>query len=433
MAEDPQTLAVSLVCGHQRVDVLLPATLPVAELLPGMVANVGQLTATSATYGFDVSASSGRTLSAARSLAAQNVPAGSVLTLVPRSEQDLRRYDDLTEAVGVAVESLRAPWGRTESLALSVGAATVLSLAAAAILLLHQTGGVAPVLAGAAAAVIVGLSAGAAARAAPLPTTYGLVVGACALLGAAGASLAAPLGLAGQAVAGGAGIGLACASAFLLPRNSWAMSFGPLLVAACLAVSGALVFAWHVPWSATAALFAALTVVLVSILPSVGLALIATRRLALMPDSTAMMPRDQVTTEVARATLAVTALRFGAGVVLIAVSPLLAHTWWGIALVGCCAASLAIGVRSLYSRLDVFANTAAAFTALLVAGFVAVWSRPVLALVLCGVLVACIVILVLHSIAPVRYRPSMERVLDAVYLVVTIAVIPLASVVWRTA
>jgi len=90
-------------------------------------------------------------------------------------------------------------------------------------------------------------------------------------------------------------------------------------------------------------------------------------------------------------------------------------------------------VRSLYSRLDVFANTAAAFTALLVAGFVAVWSRPVLALVLCGVLVACIVILVLHSIAPVRYRPSMERVLDAVYLVVTIAVIPLASVVWRTA
>ncbi|MCL2315852.1 MAG: EsaB/YukD family protein, partial [Actinomycetia bacterium] len=430
MADEPQTLAVSLVCGTERIDVLVPATLPVTELLPGMVANVGALDTSSATYGFDVSVSSGRVLNPAHSLAQQNVSAGSVLTLAPRAGRDLRRYDDLTEAVGLAVESLRTPWGRAESLTLSLATAAVLAVAAALVLALRPAPGPWSAVAGALAGIIVGLCAAAVAKVAPRPACLSLVVGACALLGAAGWTLAAPLGLAVQTMVGTLGLAVGATSTFLLPRDLWSTAFGPMLVAVCLAIGGLLVAVFGAAWQPAAGVVAAATMLAAALLPTAGLALIALRGLGL-PTADAAIPRNRVLAQVAAATQAVAAVRWGIGVVLVVCSPILAHGQMGIALLGCCGASLALGVRNLYARLDVFANTAAAFAALLVGAVVAVWSSPAWSLALCGAMVVCVVVLSLHSLAPARYRPSLERVLDLAYLVTTIAIIPLAALLWR--
>ena len=429
--QDATMVAVTLVCADRRNDVLLPATLPIIELLPGMTADLDQLTTTAATYGFQVRASSGRMLNLAQTLAEQHVAPGTVLTLTARTQQDQRRYDDLTEAVGLAVESVRTPWGRTESTNLSVTCACLLAVTAAILLALRGQGGLDATIAGIVSALIVGLAAGALARTIGLRASVALTVGACALLGAAGWNLTAGASTGERSVAAALGIALVCACMTALPRNQRPAILGPLAAAACLAVTGLLVVTRGITWTVAAGTVAALTVVISAVLPSIGLAFLPVARLTQHPNAPAGLVGADVTAQVGQATLAVTALRAGLGIALVAASPLVTNNGWhGAALLACCAASLALGMRSLYGRIDVLTETVAAFAALLIGAVAAVWSNPWLALLLAGVMVACVVLLVLHTLTPDRYRPGVDRAFDVLYLLATVAVIPFAVVGW---
>ncbi|MCL2653555.1 MAG: EsaB/YukD family protein [Propionibacteriaceae bacterium] len=426
---EPQMATVTVTSQDQRVDLVLSATLPIAELLPGMVAKLGQLNATSATFGFDVNLSSGTPLKLSSSLADQHVASGAVLTLVPRESNPIPRYDDIAEAVGTVVEATRVPWGRHESLQLSVWCATALCVAAAAVLALRGQGGQA-ITAGCVAAVLVGVCSAAVARLNEHYLAVAMVAGACALLGATGWIIAPAGQVLWQIVA--AAIGVAIATSFLLaqPRAIWPISFGFLTISVGLLVFALMVLAVNASWAAAAGTTVALTMIAQVLLPSGGLMLVPARRLALAFHSSEQVPFKQVDQEVRQATLAVTAVRVGMGVLLVLSAPLLLANWWGVALLICCAISLALSTRDLFAREEVYSNALAALTSVLLAGLVAAWQRPTASLWLGGALVAGAIVLVLHSLTAARYRPGFDRVLDAVWMITTIAVIPLAALMW---
>ena len=109
-ADLPQLLPITLTTHGEQVDLSVPPDIAVAELLPGMVGAIRSLDPISATRGFTLRTTSGRVLSQARSLPEQGVQAGAMLSLdVIGESPDEQRYDDLVEAVGVAVADRSTP------------------------------------------------------------------------------------------------------------------------------------------------------------------------------------------------------------------------------------------------------------------------------------------------------------------------------------
>ncbi len=109
MAIGPDTLRVSVVGGHDRVDLVVPAAVSVAELLPELLLRLrdgdpGPAEARLAVVG-------GPPLDAGAGLAVQGVPDGAVLTVVAAADHDRARppVDDLTAVVAEVVEAVPRP------------------------------------------------------------------------------------------------------------------------------------------------------------------------------------------------------------------------------------------------------------------------------------------------------------------------------------
>lgn len=101
----------SVVGGGRRADLVLPGTLPVAELLPELCRTVGVLDPATAYAGYRLHTADGRRLSGEAGLTLQGVEDGAVLTIVVGADQRPPRvYDDIVEAMADAVESDLRPW-----------------------------------------------------------------------------------------------------------------------------------------------------------------------------------------------------------------------------------------------------------------------------------------------------------------------------------
>jgi type VII secretion integral membrane protein EccD len=426
-----ESIPVSLVCGSQRADLLVSTSLPVAELLPTLVDNLGQLNTNSATYGFQVSASSGHRLSLERTLADQHVAPGAVLTLEPVSDQANERYDDLTEAVGTAVGQQQTPWSREDSLRLSTWSGAILALAGAGILVVNGDGSVATVAVGLASVIILILATRVVARSVNLGTSVGFIVGACALGAATGWNLLAAGGLSAGIIAAAIGMAMAGLSVFALPAQDRPVIAGPLTVSVGLVVASGVESLLGQPWNVAAGVVIALLIVVEAVLPAIGLAMIGSQRAALsLQSDQGVSDPAKVRGEVKEASLAVTCLRIGIGLLLIGFAPILVASWPGATLLACSALFVVLSVRNVYDRRAVLIGIGSAFLSLLVAAVAAVLLYPGAGLVVTGVMLIVIVVLVLDSTRQVRYRPGLDRFLDLVQLLATIAVIPFAAVNW---
>ncbi len=94
------SVRVTVAAATQRADLVLPAALPVAELVPGLARAVGLLDGTTAYGGFRLSTTDGRPLRADAGLVDQGVRHGHVLILVAAvDDPDPLRYDDEAEAM----------------------------------------------------------------------------------------------------------------------------------------------------------------------------------------------------------------------------------------------------------------------------------------------------------------------------------------------
>ena len=128
-------IPLTITYGVDRSDVTLPQSIPLVELLPGMVETVGAFTDQPTNDGFAVRTASGRLLDQSKSLSAQGVRAGAALTLEPLGEGAADMvYDDLTEAVGQVVERVSTPWTRDDARTLAALSAAGLVFVAALLL-----------------------------------------------------------------------------------------------------------------------------------------------------------------------------------------------------------------------------------------------------------------------------------------------------------
>ena len=128
-------IPLTITYGVDRSDVTIPQSVPLVELLPGLVESVGAFSDEPTNDGFAVRTASGRLLDQSKSLASQGVRAGAALTLEPLGEgaSDML-YDDLTEAVGQVIERVSTPWTREDTRTLAALCAAALIFVAALLL-----------------------------------------------------------------------------------------------------------------------------------------------------------------------------------------------------------------------------------------------------------------------------------------------------------
>ena len=151
---------VSVSSGTRRADLGVPGGIPVVELVPELARELGVLDAGNASHGFRLVAGGGLLVDPDRSLAAQGITDGAVLSLETVDATTDKVYDDVVEAVADVVETQFAPWTARHSAGTAIGAATVFLLCAAwALFTARDAGLVVTAVAGAVALLLVGTAA----------------------------------------------------------------------------------------------------------------------------------------------------------------------------------------------------------------------------------------------------------------------------------
>lgn len=142
---------VTVSSGTRRVDLVLPGSVPVAELVPELARSVGLLDAATVYGGYKVVSAEGRELVGEAGLINQGVVDGGLLTVSAGvDEAPPRVYDDVVEAMTDVVERDLRPWAPASSRRTALTAAGLMMALGAVALLIQYTS----LLAGVAACVV---------------------------------------------------------------------------------------------------------------------------------------------------------------------------------------------------------------------------------------------------------------------------------------
>ena len=152
---------VSVVRGTRRSDLAVPGAVPVADLLPELVASVGALDPYTVHGGYRLVRGDGVELRPEEGLVAQGVEDGHVLTVdVGADDVAPKVYDDVVEAVADSIERQTRPWSDASSRRTALGVASLVLLVGAAALAALRAEGLPVALAGLVLSVLL-LTAGA--------------------------------------------------------------------------------------------------------------------------------------------------------------------------------------------------------------------------------------------------------------------------------
>jgi type VII secretion integral membrane protein EccD len=126
---------VTVASGARRVDLVLPGSVPVAELVPELARSVGVLDAVTVYGGYRLVTQDGRELAGDAGLTVQGIEDGGLLTIAAGvDDAPPRVYDDVVEAMTDVVERDLKPWepasGRRTAL---VAAGLLMALGAVAL------------------------------------------------------------------------------------------------------------------------------------------------------------------------------------------------------------------------------------------------------------------------------------------------------------
>ncbi|MDO5083567.1 MAG: EsaB/YukD family protein [Arachnia propionica] len=425
----PQLLPITVTAHGEQVDLSVPPDIAVAELLPGMVRAVSSLDPTSATRGFTLRTASGRVLSQARSLPEQGVRAGALLMLdVTGESPDDQRYDDLVEAVGLAVADRSTPWSGQDSVQLSAHCAACLVLLAAVLLATGSRDVTLTATIGIAGAGLTTLATAVIARipnrsgALALGHTVPVLLGCSAFAWASGPWFALPL------MAAGAGLALGATALLTLPAELKASLAAPLTTGLSLLLAGGLIQLGHTPPESAGALVVALLVVISLSAPWVAIARLpvslGTR------DDRSRIDGATVGRAVALARTLVISLKAGSSVGLLIMAPLLSTSAGGIALLATAGVALMLATRALRSSVEVLIGVLTGMVLTLVAAIATNLVLPAaLPWLLGALLVTAGLVLAVNVVSP-AHRPAWARVVDAVGVVALLALLPLAALVW---
>ena len=424
---------VSVSSGTRRADLGMPGGIPVVELVPELARELGVLDAQNASHGFRLVAGGGL-LDPDRSLAAQGITDGAVLSLETVDVSTDKVYDDVVEAVADVVETQFAPWTARHSAATALGAATVFLLCAAwALFTARDAGLLVTAVAGAVALLLVATAAVLESR---TQATGAVALAAVALVYAAVAGFAvqpsAPLWGAGLLYAGAAVAVVGLLGAVALPRHRLVLAAGAVVGASMVLVGGS-ARVGGLSMTTVCALVFVVAVVVGNVLPWVGIS--SSRLSAHSPRTEAEIASDgpevdrgQVRAQVARGhdVMVAVALATG-GIALLTTPQLVAAGLAGTLLAVAGHVATLLRTRHSRTRTSVLLAMSAGVLGRAVAAVAAAqlhpsW-RPALAVLLGG---GAALVVSLAVLAP-RTRVGLGRLADTLDALVLVALLPLAA------
>ncbi|QCB94243.1 type VII secretion integral membrane protein EccD [Cellulomonas shaoxiangyii] len=427
-------LHLTITSEDRRLDLGVPAQLPLVELMPGVVRSLGVLDPTLVHAGYGLRRSDGGLLDPAQSCAAQGVQDGELLTLVRGAlVAEHRRYDDVVEAVVDATRD-RAAWTAADQARTALAVSLVLLALGAGLLLSSPHGlGTGAIVALGAAVVLVTTGA-VLTRTGAAEAGHGLGL-AAAVWAAVGAYLLVPQGdlwgwpLAAAGMAAMVVGGLALATVASAPQ----VHVVPVAAGGAVGLTGmaaALLAPGDVaPWAVLVAVAATLS----NLAP--WLALSSTRLDVVSPHSDAEVlaaPPAVDGTDVARRALEgqrlLLSARVAAAVCVAVATPLVASSGaTGAALCALAFVGLLFQSRQVHARSGVLTLMACGAVGITLTGTVVAVSGSVPPAVLTIVLLGSVAALVALTMLRPRARMRMVRLADTAELAVLTLLLPLGA------
>lgn len=437
-AATSSTVPVTFAQDTTTFDLAVPLHLPLTEVVPAVIDEMGLLTPRAASGGFRLVNGLGEHVSLELTPAEAGIVAGDVLTVegLGYGEDDMR-YDDLVEALGAVVESSNVGWSGADSLRTCIAAACTLFAVTAGVLwfeggLLAITAGFGAALAAIIAAIVV-LRLG-------QPTGAVLTHGVGALLAAAGSAAlvdgAGPkLLLAGVAFVVVAGLGFitlrAANGGQMLPHIS--AMFGLIYIGLALLWAGIarhyLVQEPHF----IAVVIVTITALVLIMAPWIALAQTPIR--SYIPRNEDERARDNAVytdseirryTAVGRA-LAVT-IKIAGGLVLLFTTPfLVTESIPSLVLAGAVGASMLLATRQVRDRAEVLIGVMTGAGVLLEIAVFTMLGQPHLATIVAWVIIGLASLVLFFGALARAFSPAMNRWADALSVCCLLAIVPAAA------
>ncbi|MEV6982926.1 type VII secretion integral membrane protein EccD [Sphaerisporangium sp. NPDC051017] len=270
---------VTIVTPRKRVDLAVPSDLPLAHMLPNLLAAAGEGADEAAftTAGWVLQRVGGRPLELDAGLSTLGVRDGEVLYLLPRpSELPEAVFDDVADTIATGIKERSGRWQPRHTRATGLGAAVACLVAGAlALTVAGPPWTVATLVAGALALLLIG--AGAALSRALGDAGAGAVVGYTALPYAFLAGMFATGGNAGllwfgapSLLAGLALTALAATVAGWVVAEGLPVFFGVMPASLAGAAGAAVVMVWHLPVAGVAALVVAVMLACTPLIPTLS-------------------------------------------------------------------------------------------------------------------------------------------------------------------
>ena len=441
-------IPLTITYGVDRTDVTIPQSIPLVELLPGLVESVGAFSDQPTNDGFAVRTASGRLLDQSKSLSAQGVRAGAALTLEPLGEGAADMvYDDLTEAVGQVVERVSTPWTRDDARTFAALSAAALIFVAAVLLATTpqdaissmQSGNVAFFnyvygAIGVVAALLVTGTSAVVTRKYPGPAGIALAHTVPFLTAASALRLSQSQWDTGGWIAVGVGLLVGSLAALTLPKRYRISIAAPLVLGTMMAATRLMVKVGSLSQVGVSALLFALVIVLLQLAPWIALAHIPVR--ILDANTSEQIPAQGITDQVTTSFVFVVSLRAGGALaaVFLTVSMLstagLRSFSVPLALVVLGSVSLILQTRSIRARVEVLLSSLTGLTTILVGATLVTRADPAsLPWVTLSAIAAALVLVVTNVVGP-RARPHLTRIADTIAVLSLFVLIPLAVYLW---
>lgn len=441
-------IPLTITYGVDRTDVTIPQSIPLVELLPGLVESVGAFSDQPTNDGFAARTASGRLLDQSKSLSAQGVRAGAALTLEPLGEGAADMvYDDLTEAVGQVVERVSTPWTRDDARTFAALSAAALIFVAAVLLATTpqdaissmQSGNVAFFnyvygAIGVVAALLVTGTSAVVTRKYPGPAGIALAHTVPFLTAASALRLSQSQWDTGGWIAVGVGLLVGSLAALTLPKRYRISIAAPLVLGTMMAATGLMVKVGSLSQVGVSALLFALVIVLLQLAPWIALAHIPVR--ILDANTSEQIPAQGITDQVTTSFVFVVSLRAGGALaaVFLTVSMLstagLRSFSVPLALVVLGSVSLILQTRSIRARVEVLLSSLTGLTTILVGATLVTRADPAsLPWVTLSAIAAALVLVVTNVVGP-RARPHLTRIADTIAVLSLFVLIPLAVYLW---
>ncbi|WP_449385754.1 type VII secretion integral membrane protein EccD [Cellulomonas soli] len=420
--------------GDRRADLGIPGQVAVAEVIPGLARTLGVLDPLTVHGGYWLVRPDGTTLDPARSLLAEGVSDGDVLSLEVGAERpEPRVYDDVVEAVADAVENLYQPWSPRDSALTAAWAAGALLLAVAALLLGADSASLVPALVAGVGAALVLVAGAVVARVGAVPEAARVLVLLASVLGAVAGLTASSEAPSWGWPAAGAGIGLLVTGVLgalaMVDRRELAVA--PSVAGLAIAVSGLTVALTGAQADQVLSVVVAVVVTAGIGVPWLALNSTPLRVVPVRSDADVLADTPPVDVAAVRRDLArghrvQVALRVAVGLVAVVGAPQVVATGVpGTLLLAATFAGMLLSTRQTYARAEVLVVVSLALVGLTVTALLAAVQQPQWRPGLVGVAGAAAALVVALGLVAPRHRVGLARAGDSLELLFLAVLLPL--------